>query len=89
MGMTREEYEAFHAQCIEAGKRIDPQNCEVLRMHVKDHDPYNVFDVPLEEGFISAHWFIRALPDGKWIEEYDVTKDIIDAVQARKLRSAV
>ena len=87
MGMTEDEYEAFRASACAEGAKIDPQNCEVLRTHVKDLDPYNVLDLPPELEQVGSHWFIRALPDGKWISEDDLPKDVLEAVCARKLRS--
>ena len=86
MGMTKDEYEAFRAECREAGAKIDPQNCAVLRLHVYGADPYGVLDLTEEEKCICGDWFIRALPDGKWIWEHDVPKDIVKSVQARELQ---
>jgi hypothetical protein len=49
-------------------------------------DPYGVFDLTEEEKCIGGDWFIRSLPDGKWIWEHDVPADIVKAVQARELQ---
>lgn len=86
MGMTRDEYKAFHAERIAEGAKIDPQNCELLRTFIKDLDPYNVLDLTFDEAMIGSHWFVRALPDGEWIDEYDLPEATREVVQARKLR---
>ena len=86
-GITQEEIDAFRAECREEGKRIDPLNCAVLRLHVHVLDPYGVYDLPPEAQCIGADWFVRNLPDGGWVWEHDIPKDIIEAVRARELKS--
>ena len=86
MGMTKDEYDAFRAECRAEGAKIDPQNCEVLRDYVQVLDPYGVLDLE-PEACIGGEWFIRGLPDGYWIWKHDVPADIVKAVQARELNS--
>ena len=88
--MTREEYKIFHAERVAEGAKIDPQNCELLRTFILDPDPYGVLGVSsYDEGvMIGSHWFVRALPDGKWIDEFDLPEATYEALQARKLRGS-
>ena len=91
MGMTKDQYRTFLAEREIEGGTIDPQSCELLRSYVIDCDPYGVLGVsPSDESvMIGSHWFVRALPDGGWVSEYDLPEATREATQPRKLPPGV
>ena len=65
-GMTAAEAEAFLAERIEEGKRIDPQTCEIIRFPAQAVDLYGIFEVPDEWSCVGSELYARNLPDGYW-----------------------
>lgn len=88
--MSNDEYKAFIAGRKAEGATIDPQNCELLRSYVIDCDPYGVLGVsPRDEGvMIGSQWFVRALPDGKWVSEFDLPEATREAIWPRSPHEA-
>jgi hypothetical protein len=79
--LTLAEYNAFRAMVREDAKLIDPAKCAAIRMYVNVGDPYSVL-LP-EQVCIGGDWFVRALPDGKWILSDDLPDATWEAVQKR------
>ena len=88
MGMTPEQYKAFIAERKAEGAKIEPLNCELLRSFIINSDPYGVLGVSPNDRdvMIGSHWFIRALPDGSWVDEFDLPEATRETVQPLKLR---
>ena len=42
-GMTAADAQAFRAERIEEGKRIDPQTCDIIKYYVEAIDLYGIF----------------------------------------------
>ena len=51
--MTAADAQAFRAEPIEEGKRIDPQICDIIKYYVEAVDLYGIFEVP-DEWRVSA-----------------------------------
>jgi hypothetical protein len=78
-GITDAEVEAFLAERVEEGKRIDLKNCECATWSTEALDPYGVFEVPKEYSCIGSEQFVRNLPDGNWVWFGDVPEEIFEA----------
>jgi hypothetical protein len=77
-----EETKAFLAERKEAGKLIDPENCEISWWYTEVGDPYDVW--PKEEvDCVGRATFVRSLPDGDWVWEGDLQKETWEALEER------
>jgi hypothetical protein len=61
-GMTAADAQAFRAERIEEGKRIDPQTCDIIKYYVEAVDLYGIFEVPDEWSCVGSELFARNLP---------------------------
>jgi hypothetical protein len=82
-GLTAEDVRAFLADREEEAKRIDPENCEVIKYHTEVLDPYGLFDVPDERSCVGSERFARNLPDGSWVWFDDLPKATQDTLLKR------
>jgi hypothetical protein len=81
-GLTLADVEAFLAERREAGKLIDPMNCELTKVWGQVLDPYGLFDVPEGCQCYGSDLFVRNLPDGKWVWDGDLPEEIAKALTA-------
>jgi hypothetical protein len=84
-GLTAPEAQAYLDGRIAEGKRINPENCEVMRFAVESVDLYGLFEDPGEWSCIGGETFVRNLPDGKWVYLGHLPDDIARAVWERKI----
>jgi hypothetical protein len=61
-GLTVAEAEAFLAERKEAGKLINPENCDVIKDCTQVLDVYGIFEVPEEWWCVGNELFVRNLP---------------------------
>jgi hypothetical protein len=85
--LTLAEYKAFRAMMREDAKLIDPANCEAERVYVDLGNPYGVG--PEDAECIVGDWFVRSLPDGKFIWFGDLAADTWEAVQEEARRRPI
>lgn len=86
--LTPAEYKAFHAMVREDAKLIDPTAAiEVERFYVDPGNPYGIG--PEDAECISGAWFVRSLPDGKFIWFGDLPDDTWEAVQEEARRRPI
>jgi hypothetical protein len=97
-GRTVEEVRAIVADLVatidEIAKRIDPETCEILGMHVNCSDPYGLFELADGSNEAEHQWpdwdtanLVR-MPDTDWVVEWDLPREKIDALYARIHRKA-
>jgi hypothetical protein len=79
-GLTEADIEAYLAQRKADALKIDPANCDVLRSRVQMVDPYGLYHVSGEADCIGSHLFVRALPDGQWVSEWDLPDGILKEI---------
>ena len=65
--MTSAEAQAFLADRVEEGKRIDPETCDIIKYKAAVLDPYGIFEVPDDWSCVGSARFARNLPDGDWV----------------------
>jgi hypothetical protein len=87
---TREAHEAYVANRMEAGRKIDVETCKYMWIHADIMDPYLTFP-PDDGGFqqyggcICRCWFVWSDDDG-WIYEDDLPQEKLQALQRRMER---
>ena len=82
-GMTAADAQAFRAERIEEGKRIDPETCDIIKYKVQAVDLYGIFEVPDELWCVGSELFARNLPDGYWVWFGDLPEERCKALFAR------
>jgi hypothetical protein len=87
-GMTVEEAQAFRAERVEEGERIDPDTCQIARWPVEAVDIYGIFEPPGEWSCFGKETFVRNVPDGDWVWDGDLPEDIAKALYDRIEREA-
>jgi hypothetical protein len=81
--ITAAEAQAFLAERIAEGERIDPQSCEIIRYYAEAVDLYGIFEVPREVSCVGNEMFARNLPDGTWVWFGHLPAETYKALYAR------
>jgi hypothetical protein len=89
---TDEECRQWMAGRKEAGRRIDPETCEIAWWHVNESDPYGLWRVVdptvSDEAYEANHQvgrsrWVRSPDSDGWVNEQDLSVEQYQAIQNR------
>jgi hypothetical protein len=86
-GRSAAEAQALLEGRLKEAERIDPQTCEYWFGYANLVDPYNIFEDEVS-GFCDWECFVRNVPDGDWVWDYDLPDHIFEALAERIKREA-